>query len=118
MTLALWPESLPLAPLADRYQETLADTLVRSKVDQGPDKVRRRTTAGVAEMSVSYVLDADQSAVIADFYTTTLAGGSLPFVFQHPRSGAVITVRLKRPPQLSARNGSHYLARLELEVLP
>ena len=118
MTIALWPEALPAAPLAERYQETLADTLVRSKVDQGPDKLRRRTTAGVAEISASYMLDTDQSAILADFYTSTLAGGSLPFTMSHPRSGDAITVRFKRAPQLSARNGTHYLARLELEVMP
>ena len=41
-----WPATLPQEILAEGYEEGLPDVLVRTKMDAGPDKVRRRATAG------------------------------------------------------------------------
>lgn len=118
MTLPLWPEELPPAPLVERYQEVLADTTIRTKMDQGPAKTRQRTTAGVAELNVSYLLSRSQTAVLENFFADTLAGGSISFIYPHPRREAPVTARFRKPPQISARNGQYYMTRLELEVLP
>lgn len=118
MTIPMWPADLPTAPLADRYQETLADTIIRTKMDQGPAKVRQRTTAGTTELAVSYLLSHAQASTLDTFFQTTLAGGSRTFTYRHPRREVDITARFRKPPQLTARNGRYYLARLELEVMP
>ena len=118
MTLPIWPSDLPAAPLVERYQEIFADTSLRTKMDQGPAKVRQRTTAGVSELALSYLVSGLQAQVLEAFYQETLAGGSLSFSFQHPRRSITVTARFRKPPQLTPRNGQYYLARLELEILP
>ncbi len=116
MTLPLWPEELPLAPLAERYQEVLPDTTLRSKVEQGPAKVRQRTTAGMSELSVSYLLSRVQVELLEAFYSETLGGGAVRFAYRHPRRETEVQARFRKPPQLQPRNAQYYLARLELEI--
>ncbi len=118
MTLANWPESLPSKVLIERYQETFPDTVVRTSMEQGPAKLRQRSSAGVGEMTVGYLLTVSQVGVLEDFYRTTLAGGSLGFSYQHPRRSDMVTARFRKPPQIAPRSGRYYLARLELEILP
>lgn len=118
MTIPTWPEALPATPLVERYQEVLADKVIRTKMDQGPAKTRQRTTAGVAELMVSYMLSRSQIEVLEGFFLTALAGGSRSFTYIHPRRDVSVTARFRKPPQISARNGQYYMARLELEVLP
>lgn len=114
----VWPAGLPQAPLAERYSETLPDTVIRTQMDQGPAKLRQRTTAGVGAMDVAFLLEAAGAALLEEFYRETLGGGTAPFVMPHPRRAVPVTVRFKKAPQLTAESGVHYLARLELEVLP
>lgn len=118
MTFPTWPDSLPLRPLADRYQETLAETSIRTAMEQGPAKIRQRTTAGVTQIEASYVLSHAQAAVLETFYRVTLSGGTGVFACLHPRHGGAVTARFRRSPVLSARNGSYVLARTEIEILP
>ena len=113
-----WPITLPAAPLIDRFRETAPNTLIRTEMDQGPAKVRQRTTAGVRLLSVSYLLSADQTADLDDFYTNDTAGGALAFDYIHPRTGDTLTCRFKSPPEYAPGNGLYYLTTLTLEVLP
>ena len=118
MTLAAWPGTLPAAPLIDGMQETLPDTVLRTDMDQGPAKLRRRTTAGIRILTVSYLLTHTQSDALESFYLDTLAGGALSFAYPHPRSRETVTCRFRKTPALAALNGSFFRAVLELEVLP
>ena len=34
-----WPNTLPVSPLLDGFSETLPETLIRTKMETGPDKV-------------------------------------------------------------------------------
>lgn len=116
--MADWPLTLPTAPLLDRFQETLADTVVRTSMDQGPAKLRRRTTAGVSQMDLCYLLTGAQAVTLETFYKDELQGGSLPFGMLHPRRQEPVTVRFRKPPRLTPKSTRHYMASLELEVLP
>ena len=116
--MADWPLTLPTAPLLDRFQETLGDTVVRTQMDQGPAKLRRRTTAGVAQMDMCYLLTGAQAVTLETFYRDTLQGGSLSFTMLHPRRQESVTVRFRKPPRLAPKSTRHYMASLELEVLP
>lgn len=118
MTIPVWPGELPVAPLVERYQEVMADTVIRTKMDQGPAKTRQRSTAGAAELVVSYLLSRSQISVLEAFFLDALGGGSRGFTYMHPRREQPVTARFRKPPQISARNGQYYMARLELEVLP
>lgn len=113
-----WPSTLPSAPLAARYREMPPDTALRTEMDAGPAKMRRRTTAAVRPLEVEYLLSAAQVAALDSFYTDDLLGGTLGFDFTHPRVGTAETCRFCAAPSYVPVNGDHYRAVLELEILP
>jgi hypothetical protein len=113
-----WPVTLPAAPLLEGFREATPDTVLRTEMEQGPAKLRQRTTAGVRTLSVGYLLSAAQVATLETFYLTTLSGGAAAFDFTHPRTGAGVSCRFVRPPEYAAVNGNYFRAALELEILP
>lgn len=120
MTEILWPASLPLDPLIAGYDETLAPgtNVLRSPMDAGPAKTRRRFTAAVRPLSISLALTRAQVAILDAFVDETLAGGALPFVFTHPRTQAPVTMRVIPPIGARPSSGQDWIAPLKLEILP
>jgi hypothetical protein len=118
MTLPAWPETLPASPLLDGLQETLPDNILRSEAEQGPAKLRRRSTSAVRGLTLAYLLAQEQISALEAFYLDTLAGGAVSFTHTHPRTGNGITCRFKKPPSYSPLNPGYYRAVIELEVLP
>lgn len=117
--MAAWPVDLPQKPLVQGFSETLPTLTVRSPMDTGPAKVRRRSTAGVTQMQCVFRLTATQRASLLTFWQTTLAGGSLSYNWTHPISGANIVCRIVEPPSLTpAAGGNAWAASLKIEVLP
>lgn len=112
-----FPPSLPAFRMPG-VNETLPDGLIRSEVDVGPAKVRRRTSAGVRLLSGSMTLTREQAATLDAFYTTTLQAGALSFDWRHPRTKAAIVCRFRREPTLASKGPSAFEAQLELEILP
>jgi len=117
-SVASWPATLPQLPLAADYSDALADTLVRTQMDVGPAKVRRRTTAGVRAMTASFVLDDTQVGTLVTFYDTTLDGGAQPFDWVLPRTGAAASCRFLQPPVFASPNNGRYRVTCQLEILP
>lgn len=114
-----WPASLPQLVLAQGYRETFAKTAVRTSMDAGPAKVRRRFTAGTRDFAVSLRLTPAQAATLEGFFDATTAGGSLAFDWTHPRTGTAVAFRFIGEPQLTAVNrGQQYQASMRLEILP
>lgn len=112
-----WPASLPQAPLLG-HSEAAPDVLLRTNMDAGPAKVRRRFTAGVRAVIVPLLLDDAQVTTLDEFFTTTLAGGALRFDHVLPRTGAVVQYRFTAPPEYELIAPSKWRATLKLEVLP
>ncbi len=113
-----WPATLPASPLLERFRETAPNNVVRTEMEQGPAKLRQRTTAAVRTMIVSYLLSKAQVATLEAFYLTTLQGGTAGFDFTHPRTAATVSCRFVRPPEYGIGNGNYFKVALELEVLP
>lgn len=123
MSNPAWPGTLPPTLLVDGFVETPPETVLRTEMDSGPAKVRRRYTANVRPLSGSLILTASQVAILDDFLLTTLEGGSKPFDWTHPRTSAAITTRfVSRPgePGMSYEpyDKDNWIARLRLEILP
>ena len=116
--MTTWPDTLPASPLLDGFRETVQNTALRTEMEQGPAKLRRRTTAGVRTMSVAFVLSAAQVAILDTFYLTTLQGGTLSFDFTHPRTAAAVTCRFVKPPEYGVLNGAYFKTALDLEIVP
>lgn len=118
MANPVWPVSLPQDPLIDGYDERAPDVLARTEMDAGPDKVRRRFTAGVRPMRLTVALTRTQVQTLDDFHVTTLQGGALPFDWTHPRTLATVAFRFTEPPSYKPQSQTDWLAALALEILP
>ena len=121
----VWPPSLP----QDHFiglTTALPDVLIRTKMDAGPDKVRRRFTGNARPVRTFFVGTETQVKTFRDFFNTTLKGGSLSFEWDDPIGDATVLFRFKAPPPptitLLVGNTDHALAKwrvdLELEILP
>lgn len=113
-----WPVTLPTAPLNDGFRETIPVTAVRTEMDAGPAKIRRRTTAGVRRLALSYLLTASQVDTLESFVSGDIAGGALSFTFPHPRTDSLLNCRFARLPEHATLNGGFFKTSFELEVLP
>ncbi len=117
MATATWPVTLP-DDVLQGYLEGFGETLLRTTMDAGPAKQRRRFTAVARPFQVTIELTRDQVAIFDDFFTTTLAGGSLAFDWTHPRTGAAVEFRFTEEPDLRHHVGNLWRAPLKLEILP
>ncbi len=116
--MASWPNSLPAYPLIDGFHETVPKTVIRTEMEQGPAKVRLRTTAAVRVMSVHYLMNKSQIETLETFYLATLQGGAIAFDFTHPRNDGLVSCRFIKPPEYSTSNGNYFKVSIELEVMP
>lgn len=115
---AVWPPSLPQVPLAEAFDEQLPDVVLRTEMDAGPAKTRRRFAVGVGTLAVPMFLDEAQQVTFDDFYTNTLAGGALRFEFTHPRTRVTRELRTLNPVALPKRKPNLFRLQMQLEVLP
>lgn len=98
-----WPMTLPQAPVQDGYQESPANNTIRTSMDVGPAKVRRRQTVGVRTLQCTYELSQAQVQILDDFFVSYTASGAVPFNLPHPRTGALVPARFAEPPAYSSR---------------
>jgi len=112
-----WPISLPL-PDVGGYQETMPDAVIRSPMDVGPDKVRRRTSAAVRKFKLTYSMTPTQLATLDTFFNTTVEGGALTFTMDNPRTAITETYRFMAPPDINAISGAYYRVNCSFEELP
>ncbi|MGH7393662.1 MAG: hypothetical protein ACREM3_30035 [Candidatus Rokuibacteriota bacterium] len=117
MAVSPWPATLPQQFLQGTFQETFPDNLLRTQMDAGPVKLRRRTTAAPALLQGEMHLDSTQWVTFATFYLTTLRSGSLPYSWVHPFVQNVILVRFVGVPSYR-RVGADTIVTLDLEVMP
>ena len=118
MANAVWPSALPQRVLAPGYDEQPPELTLRTPMDAGPAKVRRRFTAGPRPIRASVRLSMAQRQALDDFFVTVLAGGALPFDWSHPVTSASATFRFRSPPRITARTATLFDAALDLEILP
>lgn len=118
-----YPASLPQQPLVDGYEEGFPNTLVRTQMDKGPDKVRRRFTAGTRTFTIQLLLDETQVQTLDDFIDIDLEGGALRFDWTHPRTGASVQFRFipvnnDAIVTYQTVSSKFYRAQAQVEILP
>ena len=84
MTAIAWPELLPSGLLADGFSKQPQSNVIRTAMDAGSKKARRRYTARAIRYSGRQVFDTAELAVFEQFYHTVLADGVLRFNFADP----------------------------------
>jgi hypothetical protein len=114
--MVAWP-SLP-APLINTFNETFADNIIRTDMDRGVAKVRRRSTANSRPLSFTMLLTEAQLDTLRTFYNTTTLSGSIEFDYTHPIAAVTEQARFTQPPALVDVNGLAYRVNVSLELMP
>lgn len=117
MTIPVWPITLPTELLQKGYSQSERDIVIKSSMDIGPSKIRRRTTAGVEQVIGNLKLSESQLEDLRDFYTTDLLGGSLRFSWKDPVNLSAKEFRFTSPVKWTMTSGWYDVV-LELEILP
>lgn len=71
----------------ENYAEKAAPVTVRSNVEEGPSKIRRRFTKRVVRGQVTMTMTITQRNDLDSFFAIDLNGGVLSFSFPHPWLG-------------------------------
>lgn len=115
--MAAWPAILP-APALSTLKEAPPNNVLRSTMDKGPAKLRRRTTANTRPLSFELALTSAELTVLDEFYVTDTFSGVDAFDYTHPRTGLGCSARFAEPPQYSEQEGVLYRVTVQLEILP
>lgn len=116
--MAAWPGTLPQYVDQSSYAEQPPNVTIRSEMDAGAAKLRRRFTTGPRMFNVAVQLDSTQLSTLDTFYVSTLEHGSLPFDWVHPITRAAAEFRFTAPPSYRAVSGLVFEVSLPLELLP
>ena len=92
--------------------------MLRTSVDAGPEKRRRRFTAAPRPLIGTMRMTTAQVAAFETFFRTTLADGTLAFDFPHPRTQSTLSVVFASPPSWTNAGGDYYDVILPLEIQP
>ena len=132
MSTYYWPESLPSAPNRSDFVQTTANNTLSQKVDIGPARTRRRTSANISKRQATYVLwekrhcpggdVVNQKQIFLDFYE--LVDTNLSFWLPDPTNQSqYILVRIvaqgdDEGPSLVCMAPDVWTVSLKLEVWP
>jgi hypothetical protein len=116
----VWPGTLPQQLLLNGASLGVGDGLLEYQPDTGPSITRRRSSAVMRPLSGTMILSSAQMTTFESFFYTTILGGSLPFTFPDPRTGASLLVKFTKQgqPTYTPQGADNYLLSLNLAVLP
>ena len=118
-----FPPGLTRSPRVDALAEDAPDVVIRSEVDVGPAKVRRRFTGDRRTFSIQLDLKGSEVATFDEFFLTTTKGGALSFEWKHPRTASLADFRFLAPPQYRPRGPREsgvewWVVSFDVELLP
>jgi len=116
--MASWPSNLYGYILKDSFKEVPPNNIIRTAMDVGPPKIRRRSTAGTRKFSFSMFLPSNLVTVFDDFYDSTLHSGADSFTFRSPRTQTVGTYIFSQQPVYTSYGRRGYQISCEVELLP
>ncbi len=111
-----WPEELPSTFLMEGLSAKTNSLVIRTQMDAGPKKARRRYTASTKTFTGQMLLDSEQRFILERFYKTHLADGVLRFNFKNPYTLATEEFRFTEDYTETAQDG-YFRVQLSLERL-
>lgn len=122
MASQTWPGSLPQDTFRQLDLEP-EDNRLRTQMDSGPVKMRRRFTAVPIKKRHSMTLRGDDFQTFKNFYETTLKDGTLRFDWTDPVDGTTVEMRFVTPYTASLAAGGSANERvweinMNLEIMP
>lgn len=118
MANVVWPDDLPQTPMFENYQESPPALVLRTQMETGAAKQRRRYTAGVRPMRLTLVLTDEELARLDLFFMDDCEGGADRFEWIHPRTGELAIFRFTEPPKYTPVAPDLWKAQLPVELLP
>lgn len=113
-----WPSNLPDFVLRDGYEEGFKDLVVRTKMDTGTTKRRRRFSDGPEAHTFPIQFTNNELDIFKAFYEDDLSAGALSFTKTHPRTEIIETWAFAAPIQPTVALGPDtYAVLLPLEKL-
>lgn len=113
--MAAWPAILPQGFLRG-FTVKLRDSVLRTSMDVGPDKVRRRVTYTAADATGQIICTEAQVLALEHFYMSTTANGTVRFSMKAPHHGQPRDARFLEPPEVSWLGGNVFQCTLKLEL--
>ncbi|WP_430914067.1 hypothetical protein [Methylobacterium sp. sgz302541] len=80
MSIPFWPSDLPQRVSRNGFGETFRDGRLRTAMEAGPPKMRRRFSSAVRPIQASIEVTVDGKARLERFWSEEAAGGTLPFL--------------------------------------
>lgn len=116
-----WPVTLPQTPLAGSFSDSVGFNYIRSPMDAGPAKIRKRSNRATP-MSMSFMMTEAQLGYLETFVTSTIAGVAR-FYFDHPVTGTTMEVRIVPSSDgtlysISQSTPTLYTVSMQMERLP
>ena len=120
--MADWPSSLPQEGFLPQ-DDVRVDARLRTRMDAGREKVRRRYSATTRQITIPMRLTGTQRQTLDTFYNDTLKEGSLSFNWTDPVDDSAVSMRFLSPPRFRVILGGttsnrEWRATLRLEILP
>lgn len=115
--MAVWPVTLPEYWQVSGFKETGADNTIRTRMDVGPAKVRRRTATNIRTVSGRMWLTNAQYTIMRTFYETDTLYGSDTFTMDDVH-GTNRTWRFTKPPEYTTVGPNNWQVTLNLEEMP
>ena len=114
-----YPPSLPDLDIVRGVTVAIGNQSMRTRMDHGPHKVRRMTSARPDAFTLAHPNFTDTEVETMEaFYDTTTKGGSLSFDMTDPLTGDTESWRFLSPPQFTSQGGDVWALSVELERLP
>lgn len=115
--MATYPASLPHLFRVSHQEEELGMNVLRTSMDIGPDKTRRRTSNTPDSLSLGHNSFTEaHKATMTEFFKDTLFGGTLSFSMTPP-GGSAETFRFTAAPKFKPMGGGKYSVSVQLERL-
>ncbi len=112
----VWPDNVPGCFILGSHNETDSDNLIRSQMDTGPAKVRRRTSAMPRQLSGTLRLTGQELKALRAFIKTALMDGALNFIMNAQAGDGRIVAKFATPISIQRNTGNTYMVSIALDV--
>ena len=117
--MADWPTTLPQEFPEEGFSLKPSVGVIRTSMDVGPAKVRRRTTSNTTEFSGTLKMTNNQyNNTFLPFYQNNISYGATAFNWTHPINGNNCEMRIVEISSVSPAGGEYVEVSLGMEILP
>ena len=117
MAAVPWPVGVPDCWQVDPYSEQERPTVIRSEIEVGQPRVRRRYIEAITDVSANLVCNGPQLRILLRWFNQDLSWGVRRFSAVSPSTGKAEEFRFKTPPLVSQMTKDLWNVALDVEML-